>query len=1633
MPTFARSFIVKLQECVYYLILNYNIDESKQMTKMTLLQTNELIGSLLLSIKTTEDVGEITEKFQLDIIHKFIGSSLIEKRLEVLQNLNSLITMTSYVSEGGAQFDRSLTTKWLTSDYLVDWILKRKVIEELLGAKMHVELLKRSNLIFKFLLSKSKLNLNYLELLWNNSIGKQEDTTQAIYSIIKDLISGFKKEHIVKFIDVISTFPIKDYTVSFIFLIERFCERCLQEDDDALRILPIKNILWESIQDDCGSSEEVFAASINTLKNLILKSQNVRDFRPSLITIIQTSLQNYSASSQCWILATQIFDYYYQYLKGNNNLVAISSIESYLSNLQLIDFFFDEDFPMYSCKLKSIQPGQKLNRFTHLNNIEIRLEFISGILSKYSRSLITYDHLTKLWDYTVGGNLGEEETEFVFVWFKNSISYFDVQSIQHIFTDKIMNLDPKLYTESSFDCFVKYFAVCNYYCGKIDSVKDNFYLTKIDLIGLHELWSIALNNTNSSVVETVLNYICTLYDEKAKLIGPVYEQFIATIIEKIQQASSLQKSIIDMNSAQFRMERCVQLLLQYLKHSNHPKESSGSVTFTVIGDSRKFDVVVPLADRLSKLREQIYKIINNSKDGFQEERKEYFGVENVMIQFIDFPVLSQSDYNLTIGELGIQNGVVSTYSIVDKKEIPLVSSLKLRKSNPVSIYLSTHQNYFEQLFNLFDINPTLSESLWQLLSYIPTNSQFFQIFHNIDQNAQPSLWSTYLPEKAPYKLLYSLKVIESIISEEYSNTNSFEEWHLWFISSKAFHRLTQLFLIDLSSFEIMKKRCTESILSILSSFLLSPSSNQLKSELENNKINIDVNQTLIFKLLQVIEESSVGADEIDTQILKYAIKLLTSICISKPFLLKHIYEFPEINKIIRLASLESKESIIREEFCNAICSLFQLSHSNDNHFLKIFIDMLPTIDPSSQTCQQYFTALMNLLVMSKMLEINVNYEDLAQSLINLLFLHPTIEKNSIIDYVLIGIINLISTLITNQLILPSEKTISMTKKLINELFYNCLFELPSPQKTLGIFPPKCKSKQSRVAAFDLLLSLCSFDITNFNELFNLIQSQHLDNHPKYHQWNYSPSSDQLSPTGYVGIRNLGSICYMISLLQQLFMMPKFRRGILSIKDEVVKSDELLSQLQLMYANLQESRRKMYDPTFFVKANKDYDGAEYNPCIQMDVDEYFNVFCEKIENSLKGSPKEKLLHDIWGGKLSTQFKCTGCNSLVERDEDFFTLSLDIKNKVDITQALEYYVRGEMLEGDNAFMCEVCNDKVNALMRRCIKSLPNTLFVHLKRFEFDLDTMRKQKLNDYCEFPHLLNMEPFTKEGIAISDRDKAIKEGKEPSLTPIPYQPHEYYNYHLVGVLVHHGSADSGHYYSFIKHRKNEQWFEFNDGVVRQFNEQNIPAQCFGGEVENSLSASLQDLYHRSEMKCWSAYMLIYERNPLPPPSLNPLPPPSSSLISSLFSSITSLLWSSKSTPKSPSSSSSSLSTSTSYSSITSSSSNYLIDDKENIITNSGTSDQSISLTDSLEEIVFDFDENFVKSRKFEENFDVLLSQQHYDNVWANNISSFSLVQLFDIDYFAFLLRLVELSPSSSLLRLFFLFNEILFIFLIFYY
>ena len=116
--------------------------------------------------------------------------------------------------------------------------------------------------------------------------------------------------------------------------------------------------------------------------------------------------------------------------------------------------------------------------------------------------------------------------------------------------------------------------------------------------------------------------------------------------------------------------------------------------------------------------------------------------------------------------------------------------------------------------------------------------------------------------------------------------------------------------------------------------------------------------------------------------------------------------------------------------------------------------------------------------------------------------------------------------------------------------------------------------------------------------------------------------------------------------------------------------------------------------------------------------------------------------------------------------------------------------------------------------------------------------RSKINDRFEFPHEIDMSPYNVEYL------------KNPQQPPTPDV------FELVGVLVHSGTAESGHYYSYIRERPvnptgSERWVEFNDADVAPFDISNIADQCFGGLTDPSP--------YTCYTKHWNAYMLFYQR------------------------------------------------------------------------------------------------------------------------------------------------------------------------------
>ncbi|KAH8268179.1 hypothetical protein KR026_001407 [Drosophila bipectinata] len=535
-------------------------------------------------------------------------------------------------------------------------------------------------------------------------------------------------------------------------------------------------------------------------------------------------------------------------------------------------------------------------------------------------------------------------------------------------------------------------------------------------------------------------------------------------------------------------------------------------------------------------------------------------------------------------------------------------------------------------------------------------------------------------------------------------------------------------------------------------------------------------------------------------------------------------------------------------------------------------------EPYGPACRDYFWLLARLvdtlspeMVAEEHIDIEVLCESISQSILTREYLEL---RHGFQDDGLVGLLNLMSNLI------KYDTTFKFTPKALSfiEQLIGFLFDMPSPADRQK---PKCKSGTSRAAAYDLLVELCRGCATNYAYLHGRLLAQHKSGPKQPYPWDYWPRDEGRSECGYVGLTNLGATCYMASCIQHLYMMPQARAAVLRIPPAgAQKHAPTLLELQRMFAYLLESERKAYNPRSFCRVYQ-MDHQPLNTGEQKDMAEFFIDLVSKLEEM---TPDLKhLVKRLFCGTLSNNVVSLDCGHVSRTAEEFYTVRCQVADMRNLQESLDEVTVKDTLEGDNMYTCSQCGKKVRAEKRACFKKLPQILCFNTMRYTFNMVTMLKEKVNTHFSFPLRLNMCHYVEKTLMPQqykeDREKRQREkeseraesgsdenANEKAEATLDADIEECYEYELVGVTVHTGTADGGHYYSFIKERTktsyhpHERWFLFNDAEVKPFDPSQIAAECFGGEMTSKTYDSVTEKYlDFSFEKTNSAYMLFYER------------------------------------------------------------------------------------------------------------------------------------------------------------------------------
>ncbi|XP_029684387.1 ubiquitin carboxyl-terminal hydrolase 24 isoform X4 [Takifugu rubripes] len=636
----------------------------------------------------------------------------------------------------------------------------------------------------------------------------------------------------------------------------------------------------------------------------------------------------------------------------------------------------------------------------------------------------------------------------------------------------------------------------------------------------------------------------------------------------------------------------------------------------------------------------------------------------------------------------------------------------------------------------------------------------------------------------------------------------------------------------------------------------------------------------------------------DAIIAREALSLLVTCLQLRCQQLSSFYNLPSVNDFIIDILLGSPGEEIRRVACDQLYTLSQSDTSafpdvqKPNLFLLsvILTAQLPLWSPTSvmrginqrflSQCTEYFDLrcqLLDDLTTSEMEVIKVSPATMLEDEISWLDnFEPSwsseMETSEADNVLLAGHLRLIKTLLS---LCGNEKE-HLGPSLIQQLLDDFLFRAsriiinssnstPSPAPSHD-FHPKCNTASSRLAAYEVLLMLGDSSLSNLRLITRELLFMHHQSDPSLcKEFDYLPPVESRAASGFVGLKNGGATCYMNAVFQQLYMQPGLAEAFLSIEDDTDQPEEsVFYQVQSLFGHLMESKLQYYVPENFWKIFKMWNRELYVR-EQQDAYEFFTSLVDQLDEYLKKMGREQIFKNTFQGIFSDQKICKDCPHRYEREETFMALNLGVTSCQSLEISLDQFVRGEVLEGSNAYYCEKCKEKRTTVKRTCIKSLPSVLCIHLMRFGFDWESGRSIKYDEQIRFPWVLNMEPYTVAGMARQDCSGEGGEGRaEGSSGGSPRKKVTISeNYELVGVVVHSGQAHAGHYYSFIKDRRGSargRWYKFNDTVVEEFdmNDETLEYECFGGEYRPKVYDQ-SNPYPDVRRRYWNAYMLFYQK------------------------------------------------------------------------------------------------------------------------------------------------------------------------------
>ncbi|KAG9189359.1 ubiquitin carboxyl-terminal hydrolase 34 [Alternaria panax] len=1331
--------------------------------------------------------------------------------------------------------------------YLADFLLEGKVVDYLVSVDSHPQLIARSGNIVGFLIVTQRWTDSQADAIWN-TIATNPDprVVTATMSMLRPITHLMKPADHLYFCTKLYEMPISSYTMEIFRFLQDLGLKIVDKaspEDYATRESTARpwNVCIRLVRDIISQK----AADKDMLDLYCEAAEHLKTFAHSV-----SVEERHSIYRDC---ADHI---------GSNSSKATGSVRVIFSLASPIPSgdgpFFHKNQDV-TCKILN-----EITSFVDMENshepsahqelaLRCRLELLALMICRAGPA-IPVEMYKQLWEHTIGlYALSNTARDWAWVQLLQTLKVApDNDYCRQLVFSHIAHMDPSMYTNGMFEFVANY----NFPMTRQLVVTDQGEKSVLQIPGADVLWSMVLSSPEGTIEDLAARLLASRYVQINEAEGVMLVDVEAAhivLVEKCMQEmrsacqairirssdgedpTNMDITISDATAHEYegRCRRIIlfqKLLLEKIRQKPEFNRNRRA-------DSKVDETDIPYGDSIT-IRFQCgndRQVVTMGADHTVEDlyrrlchASKYTKV-NLFAKGKRLNVADRSNEKLSNIDFGGQ-------LLVQRAPDAEVTQPLSGPSTGSSVFESTVGKYFDELFSLMDSDDNLSQMIFDYLSFFPARQTFAD---SVMAGAARS--EGLFPPGKFYQARYAAMALQARLREQIRNKSSLDEKFLGSAIRQLNEALLNPRLISdtISSFQELQLAAV--FVAALLEFLRERPSADASAAYFSDGARLGNRLVMILSMaLETNEDATVVQDCYGT---------ILEASLHSRIIWEAFVRHPQVSQLHQVLLLKDSRESLREHVARKIDSvcggdLPSTCPLTKGEIATQFWTVISAIIPDSVRLPAQSHELFDIA--ERVFRAKDEYER-NEALLRLYLAkwsdllldhrHQEFVGRDEIDHVVFGLTKLMLCCILS---LKSFKRPLNAGDVMEKIFRKYIFTKSFSTAETGLAAVPILESHTRYEMYDLMLALVD-DSSTYDALIKLANDvENEGNEPTLATISVDRSMEIRSGTGYVGLYNPRAICYANSLLTQLFMNLNFRKFILGLElQEVSGSQQLLLETQRLFTNMQHSFRRSADPRSFTACVKNSELMPIDISVQMDADEFYNSLFDQWERQLIKDEHKQQFRSFYGGQTLNQIKSKECEHVSERMEPFFAVQCDVQGKSTLQESLQAFVRGDVMEGDNKYKCESCGGKyVDAVKRTCFKEVPDNLIFHLKRFEFDLADFSRRKVYDHFEFPTSIDISAYH------------IDHLSDPS------KPREADMFDLVGVLVHTGTCEHGHYYSYIRERPcptgtaAPAWVEFDDSNVGPFDPADIAYRAFGGFTE--------DAFNRTP-KQYSAYMLFYQR------------------------------------------------------------------------------------------------------------------------------------------------------------------------------